>query len=117
MLVRVRAGTATARGSSPKGPGAVAREEDPMEESKVVTIEVLIEETSERTDAKAVMGLREARFTGWGRAKRNPSDPNVPLVGEELAVARALVDLSHQLLEAATARIEAQEGHRVHVRL
>jgi hypothetical protein len=86
-----------------------------VEESKVVSIEVLLDETPERTDAKAVMALRDARFTGWGRAKRNPSDANVPLIGEELATARALADLSHQLLEAASARIEAHEGHPVHV--
>jgi Rv2632c-like len=37
------------------------------------------------------------------------------VIGEELAAARALSDLSHQLLEAAAARIESFEGHRVNV--
>jgi hypothetical protein len=86
-----------------------------MEESRVVIIEVLLDESPDRTDAKAVMALRNDRFTGWGRAKRNPTDPNMPMIGEELATARALAELSHQLLEAATARIEQHEGHPVHV--
>jgi hypothetical protein len=86
-----------------------------VEESKVVTIELLLDESPVRTDAKAIMAIRGTRFTGWGRAKRNPGDPNVPMVGEELAASRALADLSHQLLEAATARIEEHEGHPVHV--
>jgi len=39
----------------------------------------------------------------------------VPVIGEELAAARALSDLSHQLLHAAAARIEDFEGHPVKV--
>ena len=34
---------------------------------------------------------------GWGRARRNPTDPEMPSVGEEIAAARALADLSHHL--------------------
>ena len=86
-----------------------------MEESKVLTIEVLLDESIDRTDAKAITSIRGQRFAGWGRAKRNPSDPHVPKVGEELATARALSDLSHQLLDAACKRIEEFEGHPVHV--
>jgi nicotinate phosphoribosyltransferase len=86
-----------------------------MEESKVLTIEVLIEETIDRTDAKAITSIRGERFAGWGRARRNPSDSPIPKVGEELATARALSDLSHQLLEAACTRIEESEGRPVHV--
>ncbi len=36
-----------------------------------------------------------------------------PVVGEELAVARALSELSHQLLAAAAESIEGFVGHRV----
>ncbi len=43
---------------------------------------------------------------GRGKARRNPADPNVTEIGEEIAVARALSDLAHQLLNAAAARIE-----------
>lgn len=86
-----------------------------MEESKVLTIELLIDETPRHTDAKAILPIRDVRFTGWGRARRNPEDPNVPMIGDELAASRALTDLAHQLLEAATARIEEHEGRPVRV--
>ena len=54
------------------------------------------------------------RFHGWGQAKRSPGDPSVPVIGEELAAARALSDLAHQLLHAAADRIEVFEGRPVH---
>ena len=68
---------------------------------------------AERTRADAVLELADHRFHGFGQAKRAPDDPSVPLVGQDLAAARALSDLSHQLLDAAAARIEAYEGHPV----
>lgn len=84
-------------------------------EGVVRSIEVLLQETDDETEAEAVLELRGERVAGWGRARRNPSDPAVPQIGEELATARALLDLSHKLLEAATAQIERYEGHRVSV--
>ena len=70
-------------------------------------------EDEARTRADAVLELRGERFHGFGQAKRAPQDPNVPLVGEELAAARALSDLAHKLLDAAAERIETAEGHPV----
>ena len=70
-------------------------------------------EDDKRTRADAVLELHSQRFHGWGQAKRSPGDPKVPVVGEELAAARALADLSHQLLHAAADRIEGWEGHEV----
>jgi hypothetical protein len=86
-----------------------------MSETKVWTVEVVFEERDDRTDAEAMLQIAGNRFTGWGRARRNPSDPDVPKIGEELAAARALSDLSHKLVDAAAAAIEAFEGHRVHL--
>ena len=43
-------------------------------------------------------------------ARRNPLDPPSPLIGEELAVARALQDLAAQLIEAAQVKIEDFSG-------
>ncbi|MGZ6637221.1 MAG: dsRBD fold-containing protein, partial [Solirubrobacteraceae bacterium] len=57
--------------------------------------------------------LASQKFHGFGQAKRAPADPNVPVVGQDLAAARALSDLSHKLLEAAAERIESFEGHPV----
>ena len=64
------------------------------------------------TDAKATMEVRGRDFGGWGRARRTPADPSIPAVGEELAVARALHELSSHLLEAAASTIERHEGVR-----
>ena len=46
-------------------------------------------------------------LSGTGRSRRNPSDPSVPQVGEELAAARALHDLANHLTEDAREMIES----------
>lgn len=85
-------------------------------ESKVWTIEVVIEETPEgHTEAKALLTVGDHRFGGWGRARRNPIDPDMPRIGEELATARALSDLAHNLVDTAAHVIEEHEGHHVRV--
>ena len=43
---------------------------------------------------------------GVGRARLNPDDYDVPEIGDEIAVARALSDLGHRLLIAAARDIE-----------
>jgi len=78
-------------------------------------IDVSFTEDEDRTRADATMELASRKFHGFGQAKRAPQDPTVPVIGEELAAARALSHLSHQLLEAAADRIESFEGHRVNV--
>lgn len=78
-------------------------------------VEVSFSEDGDRTRADAVLELAGQRFHGFGRAKRAPEDPSVPVIGEEVAAARALSHLSHQLLEAAAERIEGFEGHPVEV--
>jgi hypothetical protein len=84
-------------------------------ESKVWTITVELDESAEETQAKATLEVGPRHYGGWGRARRNPADPDVPRVGEELAAARALSDLSHKLLDAAATEIEQWEGGPVHV--
>jgi Domain of unknown function (DUF1876) len=76
-------------------------------------VSIAFTEEGDRTRADAILELASARFHGFGQAKRAPEDPNVPVIGEELAAARALSDLSHQLLQAAADRIEGSEGHPV----
>ena len=46
-------------------------------------------------------------YTGEGRSRRNPIDPTVPRIGEELAAARALHDLANHLTDDARSMIEA----------
>ena len=50
-----------------------------------------------------------------GDAYRNPRDPSLPMIGEEIAAARALIALGTELLHAASARIEQGTHHPVHL--
>jgi hypothetical protein len=84
-------------------------------QSKVWTIEVVLDEDESETEAKALLRVGDRELGGWGRARRNPHDPDRPRVGEELAAARALSELSHKLVEAAAAEIEEFESRRVHL--
>jgi hypothetical protein len=84
-------------------------------ESRVWTIQVFFEEDELETEAKAELRIADRELGGWGRARRNPSDPDRPRVGEELAAARALSELSHRLVDAAADEIEEFEGRRVHL--
>jgi hypothetical protein len=54
-------------------------------------------------------------MTARGDAYRNASDSNQPLVGEEIAAERALIDLGTQLLEAAAAQIEQVSSQPAHL--
>ena len=73
-------------------------------------IKLHVVEDDTTTVVHTVLDLRGDHFESTGRAKRNPVDPPVPLVGEELAVARALQDLSTQLIDAAQQKIESFSG-------
>jgi hypothetical protein len=79
------------------------------------TIEISFTEDEDKTRADAVLAGAPVELHGWGRARRNPTDPDVPTLGEEIAAARALADLSHRLLDEAAHRIESREGHPVHL--
>jgi hypothetical protein len=76
-------------------------------------VDVAISEDADHCDAVARIRVRDRDFSGWGRARRHPADPQMPLVGEELAVARALSDLSHQLVVAAADSLESALGRPV----
>lgn len=52
-------------------------------------------------------------LVGEGSARANPTDENVPDIGRELATARALSDLSHQLVHETVTDIEAHTHQRV----
>ena len=83
--------------------------------TKVWSVEVILTEDPDETRADAALQIGGQELRGFGKARRNPSDPDVPRIGEELATARALSDLSHRLLHAAASAIEVFEGHRVKV--
>ena len=76
-------------------------------------VNVAFTEEGDRTRADAILELAGERFHGYGQAKRAPGDPKRPVIGQDLAAARALSDLSHHLLHAAATKIEEYEGHEV----
>jgi hypothetical protein len=84
-----------------------------MSQARVWTVEIAFSEDESHTRADARLRTGEREMAGWGRSRRNPADPDVPAIGEELAAARALSDLTHQLVHAAADAIEVFEGHPV----
>lgn len=81
--------------------------------TKTWTAEIAIDETPERTDARITLRTGDSECTAEGHARRNPHDPNVPRIGEELATARALTELSHKLMEESARILEDALGHEV----
>ncbi|MEY7972194.1 DUF1876 domain-containing protein [Saccharomonospora xinjiangensis] len=87
-----------------------------MEHTATWTMNIVIEEHDGQTRAEAVLHKGDGTtHTGIGLAKRNPIDADVPVIGDELAVARALADLSHQLLEATATDIESVTHQPAHL--
>lgn len=72
-----------------------------MTEQRIWTVEIVFSEDEDRTRADARLHAGPREFSGWGRSRRNPVDPDVPVVGEELAASRALAELAHQLVNEA----------------
>ncbi len=86
-----------------------------MESHPVWRLEINFTEDDRATRADVLLDVGGHQHHGWGRSKRNPSDMDVPVIGEEVAAARALIRLAHQLLGAAEDDIEEIEQHPVHV--
>ncbi|MGE5292974.1 MAG: dsRBD fold-containing protein [Micromonosporaceae bacterium] len=80
--------------------------------------ELAIDEHDGETHAEARLVMKEDhQLSGSGTARRNPADPDVTEIGEEIAVARALSDLAHKLLAAAATEIEAVTHERARLHL
>ena len=73
--------------------------------NKDITIKVHIEEDDTTTTVRTVLDLMGDHFEAQGRARRNPMDEPMPVVGEELALARALNGLQMHVMEAAQDKI------------
>jgi hypothetical protein len=78
----------------------------PLEQEKEINLSIHLTEDDTNTVATAVLDLRGDHFEATGRARRNPIDPAKPVIGEELAIARALRKLEAQITEAAEDKIE-----------
>ncbi len=77
------------------------------------TVEIEIDEHEHRTRAKAKLEWKDKHLVGTGLARLNPTDTNIPEIGDELAAARALSDLAHKLLEETASDIEAVTHQQV----
>jgi hypothetical protein len=77
--------------------------------TKTWNIAVTIDEDGDDTHVDAVLSLEgKTEVRGRGMSRRNPRDDSEPRIGEELAAARALSDLAHQLLGLAASDIESR---------
>lgn len=72
---------------------------------KDIAMDIHVTEDSTHTMVHCMLDLRGDHFESMGRAKRNPTDPPRPLIGEELALARALAKIQHDIMEAAQEKI------------
>jgi Domain of unknown function (DUF1876) len=89
-----------------------------MERTATWHIEIFLFEDGDRTRAEAV--LRTSAGTELrqeGIARRNPGDTGVPEIGEELATARALTALAHDLFEATVADVEQNVQERARLEM
>ncbi|MGW1071484.1 DUF1876 domain-containing protein [Streptomyces sp. NPDC002537] len=85
-----------------------------MTGAKAWTVEIVIEEHDHTVTAEARMtGKGPGPMVGEGTARCHPADENVPAIGDELAVARALAGLTHQLIHSAVEDIEEHTQERV----
>lgn len=79
-------------------------------------VEIFIDEHEAQTRATARLHNQdETGLVGVGTARLNPADVNVPEIGDELAVSRALSELAHQLLDTAAGDIEGVTRKPTHL--
>jgi hypothetical protein len=72
------------------------------------------DETHTHATVRARRGDGET-VTALGDAYRNPKDGSQPMIGEEIAAARALFALGGELLQSASSRIEDVTHQPVHL--
>jgi hypothetical protein len=89
----------------------------PMTTAKRFTVNLEVIEEGHLTSATASLMIEGEELTATGKAQRNPDDPDRPMIGDELAVARALLVLARELGHKVDEGVAAYEGHQVHVSL
>ena len=89
--------------------------DDRSVEELSLTVNLRIREDHDRCQVEAAVETASGVFSGTGEARRHPHDPEVPLIGEELAVARALAHLATVLEEAAREAIARHEDRDLHL--
>jgi len=78
------------------------------------SIDLRLAEDEHHCEAVATLMTSRGTFEGRGRSRRRADDPNMPLIGEQLATSRALRALSDSLRREAVAaegREQVPAGH------
>ncbi|MFJ1704750.1 dsRBD fold-containing protein [Kitasatospora sp. NPDC088346] len=88
--------------------GAAAREP----QSGEWQVRLHVTEDGDHTRAHAVLDTGSGLLEADAEAHRSPHDPAAPVIGDELAVGRALLDLGHRLVQAGSVAAEAAESAR-----
>ncbi|WP_163507207.1 DUF1876 domain-containing protein [Fodinicola acaciae] len=84
-----------------------------MLRTKKWSTEIFIDEQDDGVHAEVRLHTCDnTHLVGVGVAATNPDDVNVPEIDDEIAVARALANLSRELLHAATEDIEGIHDQR-----
>jgi hypothetical protein len=102
-------------------PGSDAHISHPVEGQAIIQhvkawrVTIYLSEKDDRTTADAVLETGVTTVRGHGEAHRNPSDSDIPEIGDELATCRALIDLGDHLLTTAEADLARIEGKPVHL--
>ena len=86
-----------------------------MTTAKSFTVTLDVIEEGHTTTATARLSIEGDEVAGVGKARRNPAAPDRPMIGDELAIARALLVLARELGHKVDEGVAAYEGHEVHV--
>lgn len=87
-----------------------------MNQSRTITLDMQVVEAGARTTADIGMTTGNGQaLHGRGTARRHPDDAEIPQVGDDIAVARALFELAHKLLDGASHEIGERQHRRVHL--
>lgn len=85
-----------------------------MNETRLLTLNLQVVEAGARTTADVGMTTNGGQMMhGHGTARRHPDDPEVPQIGDEIAVARALFEMGHKLLNHASREIGERQHRRI----
>ncbi|MEZ5097443.1 MAG: DUF1876 domain-containing protein [Nocardioides sp.] len=82
-----------------------------MTTTKSWRVDLFLYEEGDHTKADAVLHTDAGtELRSSGVARKHPADREVPEIGDELAACRALSEMSHRLLIAATNDVEENVG-------
>jgi hypothetical protein len=78
-------------------------------------VDVTLTEADDECRATASVETSRGLLRAEGIARRNPADPQIPMIGEELALGRALESLGEQLVSAATDHLSSPPSPEEHL--